>query len=97
MLAHIKRARCQEVEAQKAREDLRVEVHRLQERVDEVEHLAEEKAVDIGSLQDALREEEFASVGLKIALALEEGRKEAKNRIAELETEMVKSISEAMT
>ncbi|KAG1362643.1 hypothetical protein COCNU_10G008620 [Cocos nucifera] len=44
MLAHIKRVHHQEAEAQKAPEDLRAEVNCLQERVDEVEHLAEEKS-----------------------------------------------------
>ncbi|EHA8586779.1 hypothetical protein COCNU_scaffold000927G000010 [Cocos nucifera] len=98
MLAHIKRVHRQEVEAQKAQEDLRVEVRHLKERVDEVEHLIKEKAVDIESLQDVLHKKEFTSAELKAALALEEERrKEAKNRVTELETQMTKSISEAMT
>ncbi|EHA8588727.1 hypothetical protein COCNU_scaffold006501G000010 [Cocos nucifera] len=84
--------------AQKAQEDLRAKVCHLQERINEVEHLVEEKAADIESLQDALREEEFASDGLKAALALEEERrKEVENRIVELKIQMAKSISEAMT
>ncbi|EHA8586494.1 hypothetical protein COCNU_scaffold000446G000020 [Cocos nucifera] len=98
MLAHIKRVRRQEAKAQKAQEDLRVKVRHLQERVDEVEHLAKEKATDIESLQDVLHEKEFTSARLKATLALEEERrKEAENRVTELEIQMVKSISEAMT
>ncbi|KAG1348007.1 hypothetical protein COCNU_06G018360 [Cocos nucifera] len=50
MLAHIKRACRQEAEAQKAQEDLQAEIHHLQERVDEVEHLAEKKMTNIESL-----------------------------------------------
>ncbi|EHA8586971.1 hypothetical protein COCNU_scaffold001223G000050 [Cocos nucifera] len=98
MLAYIKREHRQEAEAQKAQEDLQAEVCYLQERVDEVKHLAKEKATDIESLQDAFHEEEFTSVGLKTTLALEEERrKEAKNRVTKLETQMAKSISEIMT
>ena len=53
---------------------------------------------DIRSLQGALRKEEFVSTGLKTTLALEEERrKNAKNKVAELEAQMAKSISEAMT
>ncbi|EHA8586313.1 hypothetical protein COCNU_scaffold000172G000020 [Cocos nucifera] len=97
MLTHIKRVHRQEAEAHKTQEDLRAEVHHLQERVNKVEHLAEKKVADIKSLQDVLHEEEFALVRLKAALALEEERrKEAKNRVAKLETQMAKSISEAM-
>ncbi|EHA8587228.1 hypothetical protein COCNU_scaffold001660G000010 [Cocos nucifera] len=47
MLAYIKRMHRQEVEAQKSQEDLRAEVYHVQERVDEVVHLVEEKMVDI--------------------------------------------------
>ncbi|EHA8588220.1 hypothetical protein COCNU_scaffold004427G000020 [Cocos nucifera] len=54
MLAYIKRMCRQEVEAQKVQEGLRAEIYHLQERVVEVEHLLEEKATDIGSLQGAL-------------------------------------------
>ncbi|KAG1328010.1 hypothetical protein COCNU_01G019440 [Cocos nucifera] len=98
MPAHIKRVRRQEAEAQKAQEDLRAEVRYLQERVDEVEHLAKEKVVDIRSLQNALHKEEFTSAGLKVALALEEERrKESKKRVTKLETQMAKLILEVMT
>ncbi|EHA8588358.1 hypothetical protein COCNU_scaffold004870G000010 [Cocos nucifera] len=64
----------------------------------EVEHLTAEKMANIESLQGTFHKEEFISVGLKAALALEEERnKEAKNRIAKLEIQMAKSILEPMT
>ncbi|EHA8587730.1 hypothetical protein COCNU_scaffold003089G000010 [Cocos nucifera] len=98
MLTYIKRAHHQEGEARKAQEDLQVEIHHIQERVDEIEHLAEEKVVDIGSLQGALCKEEFISIGLKAALVQEEERrKKVENRVAELDTQMARLILEAMT
>ncbi|EHA8587407.1 hypothetical protein COCNU_scaffold002109G000010 [Cocos nucifera] len=97
MLTHIKRVHRQVEEAQKTQKDLQAKIHHLQERINEVEHLAEEKTVDIRSLQGALLKEEFVLVGLKATLALkEERKKEAKNRVAKMETQMAKSILEAM-
>ncbi|EHA8590599.1 hypothetical protein COCNU_scaffold020825G000010 [Cocos nucifera] len=51
MLAYIKRVHHQEVKAQKVQEDLQVETSHLHEKVTKVEHLTEEKAMKIGSLQ----------------------------------------------
>ncbi|EHA8587464.1 hypothetical protein COCNU_scaffold002268G000010 [Cocos nucifera] len=49
-------------------------------------------------LKGALRKEEFILTRLKAALALEEERrKEAENKVAELEARMAKSVLEAMT
>ncbi|KAG1360728.1 hypothetical protein COCNU_09G001910 [Cocos nucifera] len=94
----IKRARRQEAKARKVQKDLQVEIRQLQEKVAKVKYLAEEKVVEIGSLQGALRKEEFISARLKAALALEEERKkEAENKITELEARMAGSISEVMT
>ncbi|EHA8586359.1 hypothetical protein COCNU_scaffold000210G000040 [Cocos nucifera] len=55
MLIHIKRAHHLEAKAEKVWEDLRAEVSHLQEKVNEVEHLAEEKMAEIKSLHGALR------------------------------------------
>ncbi|EHA8587693.1 hypothetical protein COCNU_scaffold002989G000010 [Cocos nucifera] len=97
ILTYIEEACCQEVEAQKVQEDLRVEIHHLQEKAIEAECLAEEKPTEIGSLQGILHKEEFVSVRLKAALTLEEERKtEAENKVTELEARMAKLISEAM-
>ncbi|EHA8588422.1 hypothetical protein COCNU_scaffold005100G000010 [Cocos nucifera] len=70
----------------------------LKEKAIKAECLAEEKMAKIGSLQSVLRKEEFISVRLKAALALEEERKKkVEIKVVELEARMVKSISEAMT
>ncbi|EHA8588033.1 hypothetical protein COCNU_scaffold003949G000020 [Cocos nucifera] len=86
MFAHIKRAHHLEAEAEKVQEDLRAKVSCLQEKVGEVKRLMEEKMVEIESLQDALRKEEFVSTGLKAALALKkERKKEVEIKVVELE------------
>ncbi|EHA8586348.1 hypothetical protein COCNU_scaffold000192G000060 [Cocos nucifera] len=55
-----------------------------------------EKAVKVVSLQGTLQKEEFISIGLKAALALEEEkRKKAEGRVAKLEAHKAKSASEA--
>ncbi|EHA8586260.1 hypothetical protein COCNU_scaffold000146G000010 [Cocos nucifera] len=53
-----------------------------------------EKVAKNENLRRALRKEEFISIGLKATLALEEEKKEAEIKIAELEIRMSKSISE---
>ncbi|KAG1365731.1 hypothetical protein COCNU_12G007310 [Cocos nucifera] len=96
ILAHLKRANCQEVEALKVQKDLQVEIDCLQEKVTEAERLAEEKAAENENLCRVLRKEELISTGLKIALALEEEKKkEVEIKVPELEVKMSKSISKA--
>ncbi|EHA8587480.1 hypothetical protein COCNU_scaffold002353G000010 [Cocos nucifera] len=82
MLAHLKKANCLEVEVLKVREDLQVEINHLQAMAAEAECLTEEKTMKNESLRSALRKEEFISIGLKAALALEE---EARLKVTELE------------
>lgn len=96
MLAHLKRANRLEAEVLKVREDLQAEIHRLQAMAAEAERLAGEKTTESESLRGALRKEEFVLAGLKAAQTLEEEeKKEARAKVAELEAQMVKSISEA--
>ncbi|KAG1370929.1 hypothetical protein COCNU_16G000230 [Cocos nucifera] len=97
-ICHLQGRVTEEVQAQKVQEGLRAKICHLQGRVTKVEHLIEEKAADIESLQGALPKKEFVSTRLKAALALEEERrKEAENKVAELKARMAKSISKAMT
>ncbi|EHA8589128.1 hypothetical protein COCNU_scaffold008155G000010 [Cocos nucifera] len=62
----------------------------------EAECLVEGKMAENESLHSALRKKEFISTGLKAALALEEEeKKEARLKVAELEAQLAKSISES--
>ena len=70
--------------------------HLEAEKATEIEHLTQEKVAEVGSLQDVLWKEEFISIKLTVALALEEERmKESKIKVVDLEVQMVKLISEA--
>ncbi|EHA8588573.1 hypothetical protein COCNU_scaffold005839G000010 [Cocos nucifera] len=92
-----KKAIAKTPQVEKVQEDLRAEVSHLQKKVDELEHLAEDKTTKIRSLQGTLRKEEFISARLKAALALEEERKkEAKIKVIELEAQMAKSFLKMM-
>ncbi|KAG1365026.1 putative Pentatricopeptide repeat-containing protein, mitochondrial [Cocos nucifera] len=75
ILAHLKKANRLEAKVLKVREDLQAEINRLRAMAAEAECLVEEKTVENKSLRSALRKEEFISVGLKAALALEEEEK----------------------
>ncbi|EHA8587067.1 hypothetical protein COCNU_scaffold001368G000010 [Cocos nucifera] len=65
-------------------------------RATEAEHLTGEKMMENESLHSALQKE-FVSIRLKTALPLEEERRqEAEGRVAGLEAQMLKSISETV-
>ncbi|KAG1327543.1 hypothetical protein COCNU_01G014770 [Cocos nucifera] len=98
ILIHLKKENCQEVEALKVQGDLQAEINCLQGKVVEAEHLIKEKAAKNENLQGVLQKEELISIGLKVALALEEEKKKvAEIKVAELEVKMSKSILEATT
>ncbi|KAG1358609.1 hypothetical protein COCNU_08G000550 [Cocos nucifera] len=95
MLAHLKRANHLEAEMLNVREGLQAEINHLQMMATEAERLAGEKVVENESLHSALQKEEFVLTKLKEALALEEKRKQkVEGRVAGLEAQMPKSISE---
>ncbi|EHA8589058.1 hypothetical protein COCNU_scaffold007842G000010 [Cocos nucifera] len=95
MLAHLKRENCLKVEMLNVWEGLQAKINHLQTMAVEAEHLTREKIVKNESLHSALRKKEFISIGLKVVLALEEKRRqEAEGRVASLEAQMSKSISE---
>ena len=97
MLAHLKKVNCLEAEVLKVREDLQAEINCLQAMTVGAECLTEEKMVENESLCSTLRKEEFISVGLKAALALEEEeKKEARLKVTELEAQLAKSVLEAV-
>ncbi|KAG1358602.1 hypothetical protein COCNU_08G000480 [Cocos nucifera] len=94
ILVHLKRIDHQVVEALKVQGDLQAKIDYLRGKVTEVEHLMGEKVVENENLQGVLQKEELILIELKAVLSLEEEKKEAEIKVAELEIRISKSILE---